>query len=70
MSWIESQENTLQDLTDALDCMFPERTGLLRLASLLKGTLGSELTEFETEALSSNLETVPFADGTVLNTME
>ena len=50
--------------------MFPERTRFPHLAALLKGTLGSEVTEFDTEALSSNLETIPFADGTVLNTME
>ena len=70
MLWIESQENTLQEWRDALDCMFPERTRFPHLAALLTGTLGSEVTEFETEALSSNPETIPFADGTVLNTME
>ena len=50
--------------------MFPERTEFPCLAALLKGTLGSEVTEFDAEALSSNPETIPFADGTVLNTME
>ena len=70
MLWIESQENTLWEWRDALDCMFPERTRFPHLAVLLTGTLGSEVTKFETEALSSDLETIPFADGTVLNTME
>ena len=50
--------------------MFPERTRFPCLAALLKGTVGSEVTEFETEALSSNLETIPFAEGTILNTTE
>ena len=70
MLWIESQENTLWEWRDALDCMFPERTEFPRLAALLKGTLGSEVTEFDAEALSSYLKTIPFADRTVLNTTE
>ena len=70
MSWIESQENTLWVLKAALDCLFPERTGFPDLAALLTGTLGSEVTEFWTEALSSVSETIPFAEGTVLSTME
>ena len=48
--------------------MFPERTRFPRLAALLKGTLGSEVTEFETKALYSDLETI--ANGIVLNTTE
>ena len=59
MLWIESQENTLWEWRDALDCMFPERTRFPHLAALFKGTLGSEVTEFETEALSSDPENYP-----------
>ena len=62
--WIESQENTLREWRDALDCMFPpERTEFTCLAPLLKGTLGSEVTEFDAEALSSNPETIPLLMG-------
>ena len=68
MLWIASQENTLRDWRDVLDCLLPERTRFPHLAALLKGALGSEVTEFE--AVSSDLETIQFADGTVLNTSE
>ena len=69
--WIESQENTLRVWRDVLDVLFlPERTELTHWTPKLKGTLGSEVTEFDAEAPSSDLETVPFADGTVLNTTE